>query len=97
MIEPIGSRVLVEPKKKEEKTQAGIYIPTNKDQIQQVGTVIAVGSGHMLENGKRAPLSVKEKDTVIFAQFAGVNIEDDGKQYLLLEERDILAKIKSKK
>lgn len=94
MIEPIGSRILVEPKKKETKTETGIYIPSNENQTQLIGTVISVGEGHMLENGKRAPLSVKVGDIVIFANYAGININDDNKNYLILEERDILAKVK---
>lgn len=94
MIEPIGSRILVEPRKKETKTLTGIYIPTNENKTQQIGTVISVGEGHMLENGKRAPLSVKAGDIVIFASYAGTNITDKDKNYLILEERDILAKIK---
>ncbi len=94
MIEPLGSRVLIEPKLVDTQTQSGIYIPTAKDQIQQIGTVVAVGAGHVLENGKRLKLSVEPGDTVIFAKFAGTTIKEDGKSYLMLEERDILGRIK---
>ncbi|RGQ08525.1 co-chaperone GroES [Megamonas rupellensis] len=93
MIEPIGSRVLIKPKKMETTTKAGIYLPSNKDQNQQIGKVIAVGEGHMLENGTRASLMVKKDDLVIFSKFAGTNITDNDESYLLIEERDILAKI----
>ena len=62
-------------------------------QNQQIGKVIAVGEGHMLENGTRASLMVKKDDLVIFSKFAGTNITDNDESYLLIEERDILAKI----
>ena len=77
----------------ETTTKAGIYLPSNKDQNQQIGKVIAVGEGHMLENGTRASLMVKKDDLVIFSKFAGTNITDNDESYLLIEERDILAKI----
>ena len=47
----------------------------------------------MLENGTRASLMVKKDDLVIFSKFAGTNITDNDESYLLIEERDILAKI----
>ena len=91
MIEPLGSRVLIDPRKVQAETSSGIIIPTNKDDIQQIGTVVAVGDGYILDNGKKAPLSVKVGDIVIFAKFAGSRIQD--KSYLILDERDILSKI----
>lgn len=92
----MGSRVLIEPEKVQEKTDGGIYIPTAKDQLQEIGTVINVGKGHILENGKYAPLLVKKGDTVVFAKFAGSKIKDKDKTYLIIEERDILARITKK-
>ena len=93
MIDPLGSRVLIDPRKVQAETSSGIIIPTNKDDIQQIGTVVAVGDGYILDNGKKAPLSVKVGDIVIFAKFAGSRIPDKDKSYLILDERDILAKI----
>lgn len=43
MIQPVGSRILVEPKLVEDKTAEGILLPTVKNQTQQVGTVTALG------------------------------------------------------
>ena len=93
MIEPLGSRVLITPKEVETETSTGIILPTVKGQYQQIGTVVSVGEGHILENGKRLALSVKAGDTVIFAKFAGSKISEGKESYLILDERDILAKI----
>ena len=51
MIEPLGSRVLIDPRKVQAETSSGIIIPTNKDDIQQIGTVVAVGDGYILDYG----------------------------------------------
>ena len=93
MLQPLGSRVLVAPKKAEEKTKSGILVPTQKNEIQQTGTIIAVGDGHTALDGSKIPLTVKCGDEVVFAKYAGTKILDGGKEFLLMEERDIMARI----
>ena len=93
MLQPLGSRVLVSPKKAEEKTKSGILMPTQKNEIQQTGIVIAVGDGHTALDGSKIPLTVNPQDEVVFAKYAGTKILDDGKEFLLMEERDIMARI----
>ena len=48
----------------------------------------------MLENGQRVPLTVKCDDEVIFAKFAGTEVQVDGVSYFILDEKDIYAIIK---
>lgn len=93
MMEPLGSRVLVEPKKAETESAGGIILVQKKDAIQQIGTVIAVGEGHVLESGERLPITVKPGDTVLFARYAGTAVAEGGHHYLMLEERDLLARL----
>lgn len=95
MIQPLGSRIIVVPKKVEEKTQAGIFLPTAQGQTQQVGTVIAVGSGRILESGDRIKPEVVPGDEIIFAKFAGTNVSYEGENYFIIDERDIMARIPS--
>ena len=92
-LQPIGSKLIVNVKEVEEKTVGGILLPTAKGQKQQTGTVIAAGEGHMLEDGTRAPLSIKVGDEVIFAKFAGTEVQMDGSPYFILDEKDIYAKV----
>ncbi|HEX6482396.1 MAG TPA: co-chaperone GroES, partial [Ktedonobacteraceae bacterium] len=61
-IQPIGDRVVVKPTPKEEVTRSGIVIPDTAKEKPQEGTVIAVGSGRLLDNGDRAALDVREGD-----------------------------------
>lgn len=92
MIQPLGSRVLIRPDEVETQTKSGILIPTAKNDIKQIGTVVAVGDGYILDSGKKFPLSVKVGDVVFFSKFAGSRISEK-EDYLILDERDILAKI----
>jgi chaperonin GroES len=91
-LKPLGDRVVIKPRKPEEKTAGGIYLPetANKDK-PLIGEVLAVGSGKLMEDGKRAPMEVKKGDEVIFSKYAGTEIKIDGQEYLIMREEDILA------
>ena len=88
---PIGDRVVVKPAAKEEVTKSGIVIPDTAKEKPQEGTVIAVGSGRLLDNGDRAPVDLREGDRVLFAKYGGTEFKLDGEDYLVLKENDILA------
>lgn len=90
-IRPVGDRVVVKPAAKEEVTKSGIVIPDTAKEKPQEGTVIAIGSGRLLDNGDRAPLDVREGDRVLFAKYGGTEFKLDGEEYLVLKENDILA------
>ncbi|MDY6083963.1 MAG: co-chaperone GroES [Dialister sp.] len=90
MLKPLADRVLVEVEEEETKTKGGILIPDTAQKKSQKGTVLAVGSGKMLDDGSRAAFEVKVGDKVLFAKYSGVDIEEQGKHMLLLSERDIL-------
>ncbi len=92
-IHPIGERVVVKPAAKEEVTKSGIVIPDTAKEKPQEGTVIAVGSGRLLDNGDRAPIEVKVGDRVLFAKYGGTEFKLDSEEYLVLKENDILAVI----
>ena len=88
MLKPLADRVLVES-----KTAGGILLPDTAQKKSQKGTVIAIGSGKVLDNGERLPFEVAVGDRVLFAKYSGVDIEEGGKKFLLLSERDILGKL----
>ena len=92
-IRPLGDRVVVLPTPREETTRGGIVLPDTAKEKPQEGKVIAVGPGRVTEEGKLVPPEVKEGDTVIYAKYAGTEIRLDNEDYLILSERDILAKL----
>ena len=92
MLKPLGDRVLVEIiEEAEQKTAGGLYVPDTAKEKSQRGRVISVGNGKLLDNGTRVALDVKEGDTVYFAKYGGTEVSLDGKNYSILNERDILA------
>ena len=89
MIRPINDNVLISIKH-EEKTASGIIL-TATEKVNQVGIVAAVGYGKVNENGVRIKLDVEVGQKVIFNKYAGTEIKEDGKLYLMMKESDILA------
>lgn len=92
-IKPLGDRVVVRPTPREETTRGGIVLPDTAKEKPQEGKVIAVGPGRVSDEGKLVPPEVKEGDTVIYAKHSGTEIRLDNEDYLILSERDILAKL----
>jgi chaperonin GroES len=91
MLRPLGDRVVVKPAPEEEVTKGGIVLPDTAKKRPQEGKVVAVGSGKLLENGQRAPMSVKKGDTVVYSKYGGTEITVDGNELVILEEDQILA------
>jgi chaperonin GroES len=92
-LKPMGDRVVVKPKGREETTKSGIVLPDTASEKPQQGEVIAVGPGRVLDNGKRADIDVKVGDLVLFAKYSGTEFKLDDDDLLVLNERDVLAVI----
>jgi len=78
---PLGKRVLIERVEEAKTTASGIIIPDNAKEKPLNGKVIAVSK------------KVKEiavNDTVVFGKYAGSELMLDGKEYLVIEDKDIL-------
>ena len=90
-LKPSGDRVIVEIVDEPQTTLSGIVLPDTAKEKSQRGKVIAVGPGRVLDNGNRAALEVSEGDTVMFAKYGGTEVTLDGKDLMILQERDIIA------
>ena len=91
MLKPLGDRVVIRVLEQEEKTASGIYLPDTAKEKPSQGEVIAVGPGKVADDGKRVALDVKAGDKIIFSKYAGTEVKFEGKNYLIVSERDILA------
>ena len=91
MIKPLGDRVVIQVLEGELTTKSGIVLPDPAKEKPQEGEVVAVGTGKVLDNGQRASMDVKAGDKIIFSKYAGTEVKIDGKEYLIVSERDILA------
>lgn len=89
MLKPLSNRVVVEPVREEAK--GGIILPETADKEKaEKGKIVAVGPGKLLDNGQRAAPEVKVGDTVVFKKYSPDEIKVEGKEYLILEESDIM-------
>jgi chaperonin GroES len=53
--------------------------------------VVAVGTGRQLDDGKRAPVSVKVGDRVVYSKYGGNEVTVEGEEYLILDTDSIYA------
>ena len=83
----------MEPQEAEERTSGGIVLPDTAKERPQRGTVVSVGPGKLLDNGKRGELAVSVGDVVIYGKYSGSDIEVAGKDVKILREGEILAKV----
>jgi len=85
---PLGERVLLKQvKATEEKTKSGLYIPKSATEKKE-GEVIEVG---VFKDGKSIPL--KKGDRVLYGGYSSEEIEIDGEKHLIIEFKDIVARI----
>lgn len=95
MIEPLDDRIVIQREPEEEKSKGGILIPDTASKEKPVtGAVVAVGPGKRLESGQLQPLSVKVGDKVVFGKYAGTEVKLDDKDYIIMRESDVMAKMK---
>lgn len=96
ILEPIGDNIVLElpvEEEKENKTQSGILLPkkSESEARKDIATVVAVGTGRILNDGSSLKPIVKPGDMVLYNKYAGTLISLDNKHYLLVKECDILA------
>ncbi len=70
---------------------AGIEVPEAAREDQTSGTVVMVGAGRPTPGGDLVPLIVQPGMDVRFSRFAGVPLEGEDKDLLILREDEILA------
>jgi chaperonin GroES len=90
-VEPIGDKVVVKRLEARATTAGGIVLPDAAQQAPQQGRVLSVGDGVRLASGERVTHQVKEGERVLFPSYAGIDIEVEGEQLLIMSESEILA------
>ena len=92
-LQPLGDKVVVEREESQTKTAGGIVLPDSAKDTPSRGTIIAIGTGKLLDDGTRGSLQVKKGDRVLFTSYAPETITIDDEEFLLMSESDILAVI----
>ena len=94
-LRPLGDRLVVKPTPGEETTKSGIVIPDTAKEKPQEGTIVAVGPGRVLDDGKREQMDVRPGDKVLYAKYGGTEFKLDGEDLLIISHKDILAVVKA--
>jgi chaperonin GroES len=89
-LRPLDDRVIIKQSQAQEKTLGGIILPDAAREKPQIGKVLAVGQGKLLENGKRSKMNVKVGNEVIYPKYIGNDVEVDGEKYVIMRESDLL-------
>ena len=90
-IKPLEDRIVVLPVEAEQVTASGLVIPDTAKEKPQEAEVVAVGPGRFNDDGDRIPVDVAVGDRVIFSKYGGTELKYDGREYLVLSARDVLA------
>ena len=92
-LKPVGDRVIVEIVEDDEVTTSGIYLaPTARDNSPVYrASVLAVGAGRITDRGNRIPMPLNVGDEIYISRYGGLDIEIEGKDYIIVRETDILA------
>lgn len=93
-LEPLGDRVIVKPAEEREVKKGGIIIPDTAKEKPMEGEIIAVGPGKNDDSGKKIPMDVKAGDKILYGKYSGTEVKFDGKEYLIMNQDDIMCKIK---
>jgi len=72
----------------------GIVKPASYDDKPELGLVIKVGTGRILETGEILPLAVKPGDTVYFNKYSSTKFNFDGEDYFVVREEDVIGYIR---
>ena len=79
-LQPIGSHVIVTRSSAADKSTGGIIIPEKAKDKPKEGTVVAVGPGKVLEDGKRQAMQLKAGDRILFSSYAGTEVKLNGEE-----------------
>ena len=93
-LQPLEDRIVVRSNEAESTTASGLVIPDTAQEKPQQGEVLAVGPGKRSEQtGEIIPVDVSSGDTVVYSKYGGTEIAVEGEDLLILNARDVLAKI----
>ncbi len=90
-LKPLGDRLVVEPKEREQTTASGLILPETAAEKPQEGEVLAIGPGRRDEKGNRISMDVAIGDRVLYAKYGGTEVKVNDGKLLILKESDVLA------
>ena len=92
-VRPLFDRILIQRNDEPARSAGGLFLPDSAKEKPAEGTVIAVGTGKLLDSGKLQNLQIQVGDRVVFGKYSGTEIKVDGEERLIMREDDILGVI----
>ena len=92
-IRPLYDNVVVKRQEEEAVSAGGIVLPGSAQEKQNIGEVVAVGEGKLLDSGEVRPLQVKVGDKVLFGQYSGNTVKVAGDELMIMRENEIFGVI----
>ncbi len=90
-LKPLLNRVLVKKAEAITKTKGGILLPERSGEQLNYGTIVAIGPGKNLDDGKVRAMMVKVGDTVLLPEYGGSKIQlGDDEELFIYRDDDIM-------
>lgn len=90
-LKPLGDRVVLEPVEPAQTSAGGVILPDTAKEKTQEGLILAVGPGRKTDKGELVKIDLKTGDRVIYSKYSGSEVKIDGKEYLIISEKDVLS------
>jgi chaperonin GroES len=90
-IRPLGSRVVAQRLEQGETLKGGIILPDSAKKKQESARVVAVGPGHLTEEGKLLPMPVTVGDIILTDRYGAQEVTIDDEDYIIIKAEDIVA------
>ncbi|HCR91191.1 MAG TPA: co-chaperone GroES [Prolixibacteraceae bacterium] len=98
----LAGKILVQPQEAEKKTASGIIIPDSAKEKPQIGQVWAVGTGTQCscddcdKSGSdgccgKGAMVVSVGQKVMYKKWGGNEVKVGGEEWMIVEQKDILA------
>ncbi len=91
-MEPLGDRVLIRPDEAPDVSPGGVIIPDVAQEKPQLGVVVGVGPGKLLDDGSHRPLEIAEGETVLYSRYGGNEVEIEGESLVMIDCANVLAR-----
>jgi chaperonin GroES len=95
--EPISDKLICKPVEQDEVSAGGIILPELDDQKTLRAEVMVAGKGFWAAPNLFIETTCKAGDIIVYQRFAAQVMEYDGVDYHIIQERDVLTKLKKKK
>ncbi len=104
MIKPLGKRLLVKTKEKQETSKSGIILSSNRKEKFKLVEIIELGNCDSKEenigniesaekNQSCEGYDLEVGDNILIEEYSGIEISFESEEYLIVKQSDVLAKV----